>query len=224
MASATVEQMKMLWAVEDEVRGQPPELRLAARRAASVEIVQGTVRPVGARTAAHLRQIETRRGDPLRPLPSRAKLLLFLEDGRVEIDSNIVERAIRPQTITRKNSLFAGSAGGGRTWAAIATMLQTCKMNGVDPYAWATTDPGAHRQPMAQQRHRGTDALELQDPQLNGSGWTLTLKRQLSLPVSTMSQWCVRRSSNAVVIFGSPNTLGHSPKARLVVTRIDVRS
>jgi len=49
-------------------------------------------------------------------------------------------------------------------------------------------------------------------------------KRQLSLPVSTMSQWWVRRSSRAVVIFGSPNTLGHSPKARLVVTITEVRS
>jgi len=53
---------------------------------------------------------------------------------------------------------------------------------------------------------------------------TRCLKRQLSLPVSTMSQWWVRRSSNAVVIFGSPKTLGHSPKARLVVTMTDVRS
>jgi transposase len=67
----------------------------------------------------------------------RSALQLFVEDGRVEIDSNIVERAIRPQAITRKNSLFAGSMGGGQTWASIATMLQTCKMNSVDPYAWA---------------------------------------------------------------------------------------
>ena len=50
------------------------------------------------------------------------------------------------------------------------------------------------------------------------------LKRQLSLPVSTMSQWCVRRSSSAVVIFASPKTVGHSAKARLVVTMIEVRS
>ncbi|WOH54504.1 MULTISPECIES: transposase [unclassified Bradyrhizobium] len=57
---------------------------------------------------------------------------------RVEIDSNIVERAIRPQTITRKNALFAGSAGGGRTWATLATLLQTAKMNDVDPHAWLT--------------------------------------------------------------------------------------
>jgi hypothetical protein len=61
-----------------------------------------------------------------------------LTDGLIELDSNIVERAIRPQTITRKNSLFAGSDGGGRTWAIIATLLQTCKMNNVDPVAWPT--------------------------------------------------------------------------------------
>ncbi|MER9578711.1 transposase domain-containing protein, partial [Mesorhizobium sp. M0400] len=56
--------------------------------------------------------------------------------GRIEIDSNIVERAIRPQTITRKNSLFAGGQGGGRTWATVATLLQSCKMNSVDPLDW----------------------------------------------------------------------------------------
>jgi transposase len=137
VASATVEQMKMLWAVEDEVRGQPPELRLAARRAASVEIVQALF-DLWERELPRISG-KSKLAEAIRYARShRAKLLLFLEDGRVEIDSNIVERAIRPQTITRKNSLFAGSAGGGRTWAAIATMLQTCKMNGVDPYAWAT--------------------------------------------------------------------------------------
>ena len=57
-------------------------------------------------------------------LTRRASLERFLSDGRVELDSNTVERAIRPQTITRKNSLFAGSDGGGRTWAAIASLLE----------------------------------------------------------------------------------------------------
>lgn len=65
----------------------------------------------------------------------RAIFERFLADGRIELDSNIVERAIRPQTITRKNSLFAGS---GRTLATIATLLQTAKMNNVDPLAWLT--------------------------------------------------------------------------------------
>jgi hypothetical protein len=53
-----------------------------------------------------------------------------------------------------------------------------------------------------------------------GEGQPRFLKRQLS----TMSQWCVRRSSKAVVVLGSPKTLGHCPKARLVVTMIEVRS
>jgi hypothetical protein len=71
-------------------------------------------------------------------LTRRASLEQFLSEGRVELDSNTVERAIRPQTITRKNSLFAGSDGGGRTWAAIASFLATAEMNHVDPHAWLT--------------------------------------------------------------------------------------
>ncbi|MFK3664697.1 IS66 family transposase [Ochrobactrum teleogrylli] len=66
----------------------------------------------------------------------RAIFERFLADERNELDSNIVERAIRPQAITRKNSLFAGSDGGGRSWATIATLLQTAKKNNVDPLAW----------------------------------------------------------------------------------------
>ena len=57
-------------------------------------------------------------------------------------------------------------------------MLQTCKMNGVDPYAWTKLTLGAHRQSLAQQRHRGTHVLEFQAPRLNGAGWTLTHHRQ----------------------------------------------
>lgn len=80
------------------------------------------------KTAAAIRYAMTR----------RQSLERVLTDGRIEIDSNIVGRAIRPQTMTRKNSLFAGSEGGGNTWATIATLLQTAKMNDVDPLAWLT--------------------------------------------------------------------------------------
>lgn len=68
----------------------------------------------------------------------RQALERFIVDGQIEIDSNTVERAIRPQTIVRKNAIFAGSDGGGRTWATIATLLQTCRMNDVDSLAWLT--------------------------------------------------------------------------------------
>lgn len=71
-------------------------------------------------------------------LTRRVDLERFLHDGRLDIDSNIVERAIQPQTITRKNALVAGSDGGGNTWATIATLLATAKLNGVDPHAWLT--------------------------------------------------------------------------------------
>jgi Transposase IS66 family len=65
-------------------------------------------------------------------MPCRAgRLCLFLEDGRVEIDSNVVERTIRPLALTRKNALFAGSDGGAEHWAAVITsLIETCKLIG----------------------------------------------------------------------------------------------
>jgi transposase len=74
----------------------------------------------------------------------------FLIDGLVELDSNIVERAIRPRTITHKNSPFAGVDGGGRTWGAIATLLQPCKMNDVNPVTWLTLERIANQRPRAE--------------------------------------------------------------------------
>ena len=63
-------------------------------------------------------------------------LTRFLDDGRIEIDSNVVERSIRPIALGRKNHLFAGSDGGGEQWAVIASLVETCKMNAVDPQAY----------------------------------------------------------------------------------------
>ena len=61
-------------------------------------------------------------------------LLASSPNGRIEIDSNVVERAIWPIALGRKNHLFAGSDGGGEHWAVIASLIETCKMNGVDPH------------------------------------------------------------------------------------------
>jgi hypothetical protein len=63
-------------------------------------------------------------------------LTLFADDGRVEIDSNVVERAIRPIALNRKNALFAGSDGGAENWAIVASLIETCKLNRIDPQAW----------------------------------------------------------------------------------------
>jgi transposase len=67
-----------------------------------------------------------------------AGLVLFLDDGRLELDTNTVERAIRPIALGRKNSLFAGSDGGARHWAIVASLVATAKLNGVEPLAWLT--------------------------------------------------------------------------------------
>ena len=113
------------------------ETRAAARQAVSAPIVAGLF-TLWQQTLPRISG-KSKLAEAIRyALTRRATFECFLTDGLVALDSNIVERAIRPQTITRKNSLFAGSDGGGRTWATIATLLQTCKMNDVDPAAWLT--------------------------------------------------------------------------------------
>ena len=137
IATATVERMTELWKLEAEVRGQSPEARAVARQAVSSPIVADLF-TLWQQTLPRISG-KSKLAEALRYAIARREIFeRFLTDGLVELDSNIVERAIRPQTITRKNSLFAGSDGGGRTWATIATLLQTCKMNNVDPTAWLT--------------------------------------------------------------------------------------
>ena len=65
-------------------------------------------------------------------------LVCFLEDGRIEMDSNIVERSMRPIALNRKNALFAGHDEGAENWACLASLIETCKLNGVDPQAYLT--------------------------------------------------------------------------------------
>jgi transposase len=134
-ATWTVERMAGLWAVEQDVRGAAPDIRQAARHTTSAPIVA----ELFARWEAELKRIprKAKLVDAIRyGTRCRADFERFLHDGRLDIDNNTVERTIRPQTITRKNSLFAGSDGGGRTWATLATLLTTAKLNNVDPHAW----------------------------------------------------------------------------------------
>ncbi len=65
-----------------------------------------------------------------------AGLGLFLTDGCIELDTNVVERSMRPLALTRKNALFAGSDGGAAHWAVIASLVETCKLIGVEPQAY----------------------------------------------------------------------------------------
>ena len=63
-------------------------------------------------------------------------LTVFLSDGRVEVDNNTVERAIRPIPLGRKNALFAGSNAGGERWAVLASLINTAKLHDIDPQTY----------------------------------------------------------------------------------------
>ena len=63
-------------------------------------------------------------------------LQTFLHDGRVEIDSNSVENLIRPIALNRKNALFAGHDEGGKAWGRIASLIETAKVNDIEPFAY----------------------------------------------------------------------------------------
>lgn len=65
-------------------------------------------------------------------------LILFLSDGRIELDNNTVERTIRPIALNRKNALFAGHDAGAQSWAVIASLIETCKLNGIEPHGYLT--------------------------------------------------------------------------------------
>lgn len=80
-----------------------------------------------------LRQIDIGRGHPLGRMP---KARAYLENGKLELNNNICERSIRPVTLGRKNHLFMGSKGGGDAAAIAYTLVETCRMNNVEPEAW----------------------------------------------------------------------------------------
>ncbi|MBB5694706.1 hypothetical protein FHS87_002758 [Roseomonas pecuniae] len=69
-------------------------------------------------------------------LEGRGGLPRFLWDGRIDLDTNAVERAIRPIALSRKNALFARSDEGGEHGATVASLIETRKLNGVDPQTY----------------------------------------------------------------------------------------
>jgi hypothetical protein len=135
LALEALQQIGKLYAVEDQVRGHPAEQRLAARRERSRPILDAL------RTwlSVSLERVSGKSGlaEAIRyALRHWQGLSLFLDDGRVELDTNAVERNIRPIALGRKNSLFAGSDGGARHWAIVASLVHTAKLNGVEPFAY----------------------------------------------------------------------------------------
>ncbi len=124
-----------LYAIETEIRGQPPETRAAVRQAragphleALHNWLQTTLIQVSKKSAL---------AEAIRYALTRwTALTRYCGDGCLEIDNNAAERALRAVALGRKNYLFAGSDRGGERAAAIYTLIGTAKLNGLDPEAY----------------------------------------------------------------------------------------
>ena len=137
IASEALARIAALYKVEGEIRGRSPEQRRAVRQARSRPVTEA-FKPWLREKLALVSQ-KSKLAEAIRYVLSRwAGLGLFLDDGRVELDSNVVERSIRPLALTRKNALFAGSDGGAEHWAVVASLIETCKLVGVEPQTYLT--------------------------------------------------------------------------------------
>ncbi len=137
IASEALERIAGLYNVEKDVRGRSADERRTVRRDRSRPIIDDLEPWLRAKLT--LISQKTKLAEAIRYALSRWDgLTRFLADGRIEIDSNVVERSIRPIALNRKNALFAGSDGGGEHWAVIASLIETCKLNGINPNAYLT--------------------------------------------------------------------------------------
>lgn len=135
IAAEGLRQIAEIYAIEKDIRGTSPGQRLSARQARSAPLVAAFGEWL---QAQRLRiSAKSRLGEKLAYIHNHWNgLQTFLTDGRVEIDSNNVENLVRPIALNRKNALFAGHDEGGRAWGRIASLIETCKINGVEPFAY----------------------------------------------------------------------------------------
>jgi transposase len=135
IALEAVRRIDALFAIEREINGMTAEARLAVRAERSrprVTELEAWLREHRAKLSS---KAETAKAVDylLKRWPSFTR---FLEDGRVCLSNNAAERAIRGIAVGRRNWTFAGSDAGGRRAAAIYTLIETAKLNDVDPHAW----------------------------------------------------------------------------------------
>ena len=137
IATEALRRIAALYRIEAGIRGRSAEERRGARQARSRPLLDELRTWFEAQSAKLPGSAPTTKaiGYALNHWEGLAR---FLDDGRIEIDSNSVERSMRPVVLSRKNSLFAGSDEGGENWACLASLIETCKLNGVNPQAYFT--------------------------------------------------------------------------------------
>jgi len=135
VAAEALERIAGLSAVEKEIRGRPPDERRAARNTRSRPLLESPKQWFEETLGKLSRKSDTAMA--VRYALGRWEALLrFCDDGRIEIDNNAAERALRVVALGRKDFLSAGSDGGGESAAAIYSLLGTAKLNGIDPESY----------------------------------------------------------------------------------------
>jgi len=135
IARQALDRIGALYAIEDEARGQPPDQRRRIRQEKSRPLLDELHAWLSA-TKLKLSQKSDLAAAIRYTLTRWTSLVRYRDDGRLEIDNNAAERAIRPLALGRKNYLFAGSDAGGERAAAIYSLIETAKLNGRDPEAY----------------------------------------------------------------------------------------
>lgn len=135
IAAEGLERIAQFYEIEAKISGKSPAERLAVRQQCAAPLVDAF-----GQWLEHSRARISRKSRMADKLAYIARhwdgLQLFLADGRVEIDSNAVENLIRPIALNRKNALFAGHDEGGENWGRIASLIETAKINEVEPFAY----------------------------------------------------------------------------------------
>jgi transposase len=135
IAAEAVRRIDELFAIERGINGMPAEERLAVREERARPLVLELEAWLRARHERVSRKSET--GKAIAYVFNHwAALTRFLDDGRICLSNNAAERALRGVAVGRRNWTFAGSDRGGERAAAIYTLVETAKLNGVDPQAW----------------------------------------------------------------------------------------
>src|SRR5487761_1823061 len=135
IATEALKRIAELYDIEAEIRGKSAAERRAVRQEKTRPLV-AALKSWGESTLARLAGGSTLAQALRYGLNHWEGLNRFLDDGRIEIDSNTVERSMRPIALNRKNALFAGSDEGAENWAMLASLIETCKLHGVNPEAY----------------------------------------------------------------------------------------
>jgi transposase len=135
IAAEALRRITELYKVEESICGKTSLERAALRGSASRAIIEA-IKPWFEQELRRLPPKSALADAITYALGRWPALTRFLDDGRIDLDNNPVERAIRPVALGRKNHLFAGSDGGGERWAMICSLIATAKLNGVEPYAY----------------------------------------------------------------------------------------